>query len=500
MIVKKLKRKSFRKPKAIMIGDLVDYIFASKDEHGEAKLLYGVGRNFLTGTLKAQKREMISLAQESVQSKMPVTHWMLSWQENEFPSQEQIDEAVQIFLERMGLGEHQVFYVLHGNTRNYHVHIVVNRTHPYTMKVVQPHRGFDIEETHRTVAVIEKKQGWASEAGARYRVDENGEIVRNAGKREAKPKPEAESFENATGEKSAQRIAQERGHAIIKNAQSWSDLHQGLEKVGLRFEKKGSGGIVFVGDTAVKASSVDRNFGLGKLCKRLGEFEPGDYAPEMPTPEAEPVSDIGIEEWREYCRLQAESVKRREEARKAAAAAVAETKSRHTPARHHTWLEERSPYLAMLLKYHRRLKPGMKRERPRFTKPSGSLASPYRAYREQAKKRFPEPMDNSRLDAVIALWMRVTGYSKAEAANEIYKQARPSRSEKRDWPAYVRGIARYAYGVAGDIDIDAFQPTPEKVLAFQQETEKLEAAFQREEEARRRESEARQEAPRFRMR
>jgi hypothetical protein len=40
-------------------------------------------------------------------------------------------------------------------------------------------------------------------------------------------------------------------------------------------EKKGSGAIVFVGDIAVKASSVDRNFSLGKLCKRLGDFEPG---------------------------------------------------------------------------------------------------------------------------------------------------------------------------------------------------------------------------------
>ncbi len=39
------------------------------------------------------QREMISLAEESIQSRMPVTHWILSWQENEQPSREQVDEA-----------------------------------------------------------------------------------------------------------------------------------------------------------------------------------------------------------------------------------------------------------------------------------------------------------------------------------------------------------------------------------------------------------------------
>ena len=41
------------------------------------------------------------------------------------------------------------------------------------------------------------------------------------------------------------------------------------------FRSKGSGAIIFVGDIAVKASSVDRAFSMGKLCKRLGDFEEG---------------------------------------------------------------------------------------------------------------------------------------------------------------------------------------------------------------------------------
>ncbi len=63
-----------------------------------------------------------------------------------------------------------------------------------------------------------------------------------------------------------------------------------LEKIGLRFEKKGSGAIIWVGETAIKASSVDRSFSMGKLVKRLGEFVAGDYDTVMPKIEPEPLS------------------------------------------------------------------------------------------------------------------------------------------------------------------------------------------------------------------
>lgn len=146
-------------------------------------------------------------------------HWILSWQENEQPPHEQLDEVVSLFLRGMGLAEHQTVYALHKNTGNYHLHIAVNRTFPYTQKVIQPHRGFDISEAHKIIAEIEHRQGWASQMNARYRVNEQGHVVKNLQRREGiKPKPKAEDFENATGEKSAMRIVQKRGHAVIQNA------------------------------------------------------------------------------------------------------------------------------------------------------------------------------------------------------------------------------------------------------------------------------------------
>ena len=527
MIVKKFKRTSFKKSKSVMIGGLVDYILAEHDDRGKDKLAYTGSRNFLTTTVAAQKKEMISLAEESIQSKMPVTHWILSWQENEQPTSEQVDEAVSLFLRGMGLAEHQTIYALHKNTGNYHLHIAVNRTHPYTQKVIQPHRGFDINEAHKIVAEIEHRQGWAPQMNARYRVNEQGYVVKNLQRRErVKPKPKAEDFENATGEKSAMRIVQERAHAVIQNASCWEELHAGLDTVGPRFVRKGSGAVIFVGDSAVKASSVDRNFSLSRLSKRLGEFKPGYYSERtFRKPATEPVSLVCREEWREYQKErqklaeenhyakkkreeEREELKRRQRERQEAVTAHL---ARHglsilNIARHFLkaqereekaalrdrlaqsekpeqlplfkyWLGKRNPYLGNLWRFRKRIAPGVEVRQHEFPR-VGTLASPYAAYRNMVKKRFSEKMDESRLDASIALYMRCAGYTMQEVANELYRHSpRLPHGQSRDERiSYGHRVVWYAFGTAGDIDIANIQPTPKQIYNFTLETEKVKIA------------------------
>lgn len=57
--------------------------------------------------------------------------------------------------------------------------------------------------------------------------------------------------------------------------------------------------------------------------------------------------------------------------------------------------------------------------------------------------------------------MRVIGYTQQEMAEDLYQKAWPQRKKKdrRNWIAYGHRVIRYAYGVAGDIDIAAFKPT-----------------------------------------
>ncbi len=294
-----------QKPKERQIADLVDYIRFPHEKNKREKVAYAGSRNFIHFEHYGQKSEMIGLAQESIYSRMPVTHWLFSWREDEQPTHEQVDDVVDTFLKNMKLEGHQVIYALHKDTENYHVHIAVNRMCEATGKVVQPHRGFDIEAAHKVVALLEHKHGWQSEDNSRYVVLENGELAKRRDVKKArKPSAKAAEFEHATGEKSAQRIAQERGHKIISEAKTWQELHEGMAQIGFRFEKKGSGAVVFVPSKnkaiAVKASSIDRNFSMGKLTKKLGAFVAGTYSqiPEQVAPE--PVSKVNQEEWEEY--------------------------------------------------------------------------------------------------------------------------------------------------------------------------------------------------------
>ncbi len=58
----------------------------------------------------------------------------------------------------------------------------------------------------------------------------------------------------------------------------------------------------------------------------------------------------------------------------------------------------------------------------------------------------------SRVDAMVATRMRVTGHSQADIEDAL-RQCAPALRDKpegRDWNDYARRTARYAFGAAGD--------------------------------------------------
>ena len=95
------------------------------------------------------------------------------------------------------------------------------------------------------------------------------------------------------------------------------------------------------------------------------------------------------------------------------------------------WLGKCNPYLANLWRFCKRIAPGVEVRQYEF--PSvGTQASPYAANRNTVKKRFPEKMDESRLDAAIALYMHCAGYTVQDVANELYRH--PPRPPPRAEP------------------------------------------------------------------
>src|SRR4029079_1098812 len=172
-------------------------------------------------------------------------------------------------------------YALHRDTHNCHVHLAINRVHPTTEKVVTVNNGFDLEIAHRAVSRIEQRQGWEREARGLYAVDPDGraERLRPRDKGERRPSGRAQDLEERTGQRSAQRIAIEEATPIIRQARSCRELHAALAAQGMRYEKKGSGALLWVGEQPVKASAVGRDCSMAALRKRLGEFEPAPPTP-----------------------------------------------------------------------------------------------------------------------------------------------------------------------------------------------------------------------------
>jgi hypothetical protein len=271
MIGKRVKASKV-KSAAAHAGNLVDYISNNKD----GKVFHSGGIGFITNNPAGQKLEMMALASSNPRSQNPITHYIVSWKENERPSSDQIDRAVQIILEEMGMNAHQAIYCAHRDTKNIHVHIAVNRIHPDTNRAIEINKGFDLDPLHRAIAKIEHLQGWQPEPKARYLVLENGEILEvNANrKQQRQPQQRAADFEQRTGEKSAQRIGIEQIAPLIQQANTWQQIHHQLAQLGAKYEPKGTGAIIRIGETVIKASSVDRAASMASLQKRIGIYEP----------------------------------------------------------------------------------------------------------------------------------------------------------------------------------------------------------------------------------
>ena len=315
MIVKRVGNPKKSAGKGVRIQRLASYILSPESSNRQEKCTHSGRRGFLSGTPAGHVAEMQELAEVAVRSRDPVNHYVLSWREGEAPTAGQVEEAVDIFLGELGLSGHQAIHGLHADTDNIHLHVMVNRVHPETEKCVEINRGFDLEAAHRAVALIEAAQGWEPEAKALYRAAEDGDPVRKepAEPRHRQPGQRQRDMEHRTGEKSAERLAIEQAGPVIAGAGSWAALHRGLGEIGMRYEKAGSGAKVWVGDVPVKASAVSRNASLGKLQKRLGEFEPAVTPVPVAVPEPEPLV-AEIPGWDAYA-----AGRRQREAAKAAA-------------------------------------------------------------------------------------------------------------------------------------------------------------------------------------
>jgi hypothetical protein len=257
---------------------LMSYVQKLATEGGQPGATYLRDRGFLDDSdTAAHPAELQGLIHACPRAKNPMRHYVLSWRPGERPTREQVDQAVDVFLEEAGWTRHLVRYAQHEDTDCIHVHMLVCTIDPTTEKVRDVPRGLDIEVGHRAVARIEALQGWRPTDGAVKRRERQ---TKGEQKPAAEPRaiaPEVRARELATGLESATRRAQEAAQALA-TASSWEQVHNALSLRGLAYQLKGSGAVIRV-DTQgqppafVKASDVSRAAARAAMEKRLGPYQ-----------------------------------------------------------------------------------------------------------------------------------------------------------------------------------------------------------------------------------
>ena len=281
MISKRIKaNKQISKSKSRHISDLYNYINGLDQKHSDDdNVLY-------TGTLNISETdddaiitEIARLARASVKSSNPINHWVLSLAPGETFTEQSAREIVAKFMKDLGYKDCQIVWGVHGNTDNQHIHIMVNRVDPTTLKCIP--RGNDIFKAQKSIAQIVHKYGYSELEHQPYIVDENGNLQKNIYTKEDSTKTLPEKVigsEIRTGEKSMLRIAIEKILPILKSAKTWLEVHTKLAEEGFAYKQKTGGGILVANcdgkEISIKSSSVHRSVSMKNMEKRLGTYIP----------------------------------------------------------------------------------------------------------------------------------------------------------------------------------------------------------------------------------
>lgn len=257
--------------------------------------------------------EMVLTSERSKKVQKPLYHLILSWHQQEQPTNDKVFAAVHRFLEILGLAERQIVIAIHDDRDHRHAHIVINLVHPITGAVWS--KSHDYRKMEAACRQVEVEQGWSHDRG---RFD--FEVIEKGGVKQVQLRPDLERWEGkkaarAEGfrSKTSAQVEQEKRTGIpvfehdippnlrlafavaVDRAKTWAQVHASLATHGLTYAKFGSGARVHLKESTefAKASSFGARFSIAAMEKRLGPYQ---GAPdEAPAPEAVPQTPCSID-------------------------------------------------------------------------------------------------------------------------------------------------------------------------------------------------------------
>jgi len=259
MIIKHVAMKSAKK--SSFIG-LVRYLTGAQGKDVR------VGEVLITNCHSAETQnaalEVTITQQQNTRSQADKTyHLIVSFREGESPAPEILKSIEQKICDSLGFGEHQRISVVHHDTDNLHMHIAINKVHPARLTVHEPYNSY--HTFAKLCDRLEKAFGLQRD---------NHTPGKTASESRAADMEQHAAVESLLG-----WIRRECADQI-REARTWAQLHQALDEHGLQLRARGNGFVISSEDgTAVKASSVAREFSKERLESRLGTFQPAPHAP-----------------------------------------------------------------------------------------------------------------------------------------------------------------------------------------------------------------------------
>ena len=185
-------------------------------------------------------------------------HLLVSFRAGEQPDDATLRAIEARICDGLGFGEHQRVSAAHHDTDNLHLHIAISKIHPTRYTIHDPY------QDHKTLGQLCEKLE-----------HDYGLAQDNHQARKVRAENRADDMERHAGVESLLGWIKRECQAQIQGAQSWAELHRVMQAHGLELRAHGNGLVIAAGDgTAVKASSVAREYSKTKLETRFGAFEP----------------------------------------------------------------------------------------------------------------------------------------------------------------------------------------------------------------------------------
>ena len=223
--------------------------------------------------------EMNMVAAQNTKCVDPVYHFILSWRENELPSDAQIFECAEYCIRQVGMEGHQYVTAIHQDTDNTHCHVAVNRVNPINYKAANLWN--DADALQKSCRVLERKYGFIQDNGS-WEWGVNDQLTRapfrfTRAPRDAVPLQVYSNTESLY-HYAVEHVRDDISRMLETNELTWDKAHRALHESGLGLREQGDGLVVYdylrpEATAVVKASSVHVALTKAKLEHHIGKFE-----------------------------------------------------------------------------------------------------------------------------------------------------------------------------------------------------------------------------------